>query len=112
MDAATRQDRPSTPRAEDAPQLIEQLRVMMLRRMVEMMAVLPSGAYTECKIDLATAPGVGTFKLRDMAAALKDLAAVGKSGAYGGGGSDVESWAPLRAMGLFDDGEDDEEEDE
>ena len=114
MDAATRQDRPLTPRAEDAPQLIEQLRVMMLHRMMDMMAMLPTGAYTDCKIDLATAPGIGTFKLRDFAAALKDLAAIGKTmgaGAGVGASDDVEDWSPLRAMGLFDDGEDDEDED-
>lgn len=108
MDMETRQGGPLTPRAEDAPQLIDQLRVMMLRRMVLMMTTLPQGAYTECKIDLATAPGGGTFKLRDLAAALKDLAAIGAKPAASGGGGDpgVESWGPLRDMGLFDDADD------
>lgn len=107
MDMQTKQDGALMPRAEDVPQLVDQLRVMMLRRMVLMMTTLPQGAYTECKVDLSTAPGGGVFKLRDMAAALKDLAAIGAKGGAMGGGEDpgVESWAPLRAMGLIGDDE-------
>ena len=103
IDART--DGAMSPRTEDAPQLIDQLRVMMLRRMVLMMTTLPQGAYTECRVDLANAPGGGTFKLRDLAAALKDLAAIGgKAPGVPGGDPGVESWAPL--AGIFDPSDD------
>ena len=96
------------PRQAEAPALVEVLRVSLLQRMTAMVEALPGGYYTEIKGNLAGADGaplVGTFKLRDFAASLKDLAAIGK----GGSGPDVEDWSPLAGL-LADD--DDEEEDE
>ena len=96
------------PRQAEAPALVEALRVSLLQRMTAMVEALPGGYYTEIKGNLAGADGaplVGTFKLRDFAASLKDLAAIGK----GGSGPDVEDWSPLAGL-LADD--DDEEEDE
>ena len=98
------------PRQAEAPALVEALRVSLLQRMTAMVEALPGGYYTEIKGNLAGADGaplVGTFKLRDFAASLKDLAAIGK----GGSGPDIEDWSPLAGiLGDIDpdyDGEDD-----
>lgn len=94
----------------EAPALVEALRVSLLQRMTAMVEALPGGYYTEIKGNLAGADGaplVGTFKLRDFAASLKDLAAIGKSGS----GPDIEDWSPLAGiLGDIDpdyDGDDD-----
>ena len=98
-------DQPGEP--VDAAELIEELRAAMLQRMKVMVAALPGGYYTEIKGQLAGADGaplVGTWKMRDFAASLKDLAAIGK----GVGGPEVEDWSPL--AGIFGGGDEDEEE--
>lgn len=61
---------PETAKAE-AERLIDELRVKMLTKMSRMAAKLPAGYYTELK------GPEGVFKLRDFAASLKDLAAIG-----------------------------------
>lgn len=100
------------PRQAEAPALVEALRVALLQRMTAMVEALPSGYYTEIKGNLAEGTGgalIGTFKLRDFAASLKDLAAIGGKG---GGGPDVEDWSPLAGiLGDIDpdyDGDDDD----
>ena len=94
----------------EAPALVEALRVSLLQRMTAMVQALPPGYYTEVKGMIAGADGAplaATYKLRDFAAALKDLAAIGGKG----GGPDVEDWSPLAGiLGDMDpdyDGDDD-----
>ena len=94
----------------DASALVEALRVSLLQRMTAMVEALPDGYYTEVKGMIAGADGAplaATYKLRDFAAALKDLAAIGGKG----GGQDVEDWSPLAGiLGDIDpdyDGDDD-----
>ena len=94
-DAPTAAGPPQTP-AEEIPQLIDHLRAAVLRRMVLMMTEIPTGYYTEIKGEITNGPGVGTWKMRDFAASLKDLAAIGPKG--GGEGPDVESWEPLKDL--------------
>lgn len=98
------------PRQAEAPALVEALRVSLLQRMTAMVQALPPGYYTEVKGMIAGADGAplaATYKLRDFAAALKDLAAIGKSGS----GPDIEDWSPLAGiLGDIDpdyDGDDD-----
>ena len=96
---------PAPDPAADAAGLVDQLRVAMLKRMILMATQLPGGYYTEIKGQLTDVGGglVGTFKLRDFAASLKDLAAIGGGK---GAGTEVEDWGPLAALL----GDDDEEE--
>lgn len=94
----------------DAPALVEALRVSLLQRMTAMVQALPPGYYTEVKGMIAGADGAplaGTYKLRDFAAALKDLAAIGK----GLGGPDVEDMGPIMSLVYGDDDDDDGGED-
>lgn len=82
----------------DASALVEALRVSLLQRMTAMVQALPPGYYTEVKGMIAGADGAplaATYKLRDFAAALKDLAAIGGGK---GGGQDVEDWSPLAGI--------------
>lgn len=94
------------PRQAEAPALVEALRVSLLQRMTAIVQALPSGYYTEVKSMIAGGDGVplvGTFKLRDFAAALKDLAAIGK----GLGGPDVEDMTPVMNLVYGDDDDED-----
>lgn len=107
---------PSQTPAEEIPQLIDLLRVAMLRRMTLMLAALPAGYYTETKGVIDATAGTSTWKMRDFAASLKDLAAIGgKPTASGPGSPDVESWEPLRGLlgedphSFWGGGEDDED---
>jgi hypothetical protein len=66
--------------------------------MTAMVAALPPGYYTEVKGMIAGADGAplaATYKLRDFAASLKDLAAIGGGK---GGGPDIEDWSPLAGI--------------
>ena len=94
------------PRQAEAPALVEALRVSLLQRMTAMVEALPSGYYTEVKSMIAGGDGVplvGTFKLRDFAASLKDLAAIGK----GLGGPDIEDMTPVMDLVYGDDDDED-----
>lgn len=94
------------PRQADASALVEALRVSLLQRMTAMAEALPAGYYTEIKGQIAGADGAplaATYKLRDFAAALKDLAAIGK----GIGGPDIEDMGPVMSLVYGDDEEDD-----
>lgn len=113
--ASEADEAPTVEAATEAPALVEALRVSLLQRMTAIVQALPSGYYTEVKGMIAGADGAplaATYKLRDFAAALKDLAAIGGKG----GGPDVEDWSPLAGiLGDIDpdyDGDDDEDGDE
>lgn len=102
-------EQPAEP-AEDAACLADQLRIALLRRMAAMVDALPGGYYTEIKGQLAEGAGglVGTFKLRDFAASLKDLAGTPARANEG----EIEDLSPLVALlGGDEDDVDDEEED-
>lgn len=101
-------DRPETT-AEEADRLIAQLRLAMVKKMTRMASSLPAGYYTEIKGQISRRDGItGTFKLRDFAASLKDLAAIGgKSGS----GPDTEDLSPLARLINGDDDEEEQEED-
>lgn len=96
---------------EEADRLIGQLRLAMVKKMIRMAATLPAGYYTEIKGQISRRAGIsGTFKLRDFAASLKDLAAIGGKG--GSSGPETEDWTPLAGMlGAVGDDDDDEIED-
>lgn len=90
----------------EAPALVEALRVALLQRMAAMVQALPPGYYTEVKGMIAGADGAplaATYKLRDFAAALKDLAAIGK----GLGGPDIEDIGPVMDLVYGDDDDED-----
>lgn len=95
---------------QEAQRLINTLRIAILKKMIRMATQLPAGYYTEIKGQVSRKEGIlGTFKLRDYAASLKDLATLGQKPT--GGESDIEDWAPIAAkLGLIDD-EDDQDED-
>lgn len=100
------------PQPAEASALVEALRVSLLQRMTAMVQALPPGYYTEVKGMIAGADGAplaATYKLRDFAASLKDLAAIGGGK---GSGQDVEDWSPLAGiLGDIDpeyDGDDDD----
>ena len=96
--------------AEEADRLINQLRLAMVKKMMRMAAKLPPGYYTEIKGQISRRDGiVGTWKMRDFAASLKDLAAIGGKGASSG--PDTEDWAPLAGLIGGNDDENDEDED-
>lgn len=104
-------DQPTVTQDDAGPAaLADALRAALLRRMIAMEAALPPGSYTEIKGQLGEGAALaGTFKLRDFAASVKDLAAIGgKAGA----GPDVEDWSPLAGIlgGAGDDDEDDDED--
>ena len=101
-------EQPAEP-AEDAASLADQLRVALLRRMAAMAAALPGGYYTEIKGQLAEGAGglVGTFKLRDFAASLKDLAGAPARATE----TEIEDWGPLAALLGGEDDEETEEDD-
>ena len=105
----TDQDKPETT-AEEADRLIGQLRLAMVKKMTRMAASLPAGYYTEIKGQISRRDGItGTWKLRDFAASLKDLAAIGGKGESSG--PDTEDWAPLTRLLGGNDDENDEDED-
>ena len=75
-------------------EIAENLREIMLRKLLVMARALPRGFYTEIKGEIYEQPGVvGTFKLRDFAATIKDVASSGRS--EQGEGFDVEDLTPL-----------------
>jgi hypothetical protein len=99
------------PRQADASALVEALRVDLLQRMTAIVQALPPGYYTEVKGMIAGADGAplaATYKLRDFAASLKDLAAIGK----GLGGPDIEDMGPVMSLVYGDDDEDNQDGDD
>lgn len=100
-------------RAEaNAQQIIDRLRLATLKRMMSMAASLPDGHYTEIKTQIMPDEGpplTGTFKLRDFASCLKDIASIGgKNGA--GTGNDIEDLGPIMSMIRGDDDEADDDD--